>query len=166
MMNFKGYLKTASHLYKHKYTYSDYADLFSKVTITCPLHGQFERIGIYHIYGDECPTCQRSKQRIYYNYVMQSENIIKIGRSANVFARMSELSFDLGRPCLLHNVCSYNSRREAWDSERFAHSMFKQFNISPFDLKFAGSSEFFKIVPSMACNALIISGGKLVYKHH
>ncbi|MGK1311586.1 hypothetical protein ACRE8J_13635 [Klebsiella pneumoniae] len=97
--------------------------------------------------------------------------LAKIGSTAFYMAKrfnpkMSELSFDLGRPCLLHNVCSYNSRREAWDSERFAHSMFKQFNISPFDLKFAGSSEFFKIVPSMASNALIISGGKLVYKHH
>lgn len=165
-MNFEGYLKTANQLYKDKYTYSNYPNLFSKVTITCPLHGDFERIGIYHIYGDECPTCQHGKERIYYNYVMQSGGIIKIGRSANVFARMSELSFNLGRTCLLHNVFAYNSRHEAWDSERFAHAMFKKFNISPFDLKFAGSSEFFKILPSMACNSLIISGGKLVYEHH
>lgn len=164
-MNFEGYSKTANQLYKHKYTYSNFVDLFSKVAITCPLHGEFERIGIYHIYGDECPAYQHGKKRIYYNYVMQSENIIKIGRSANVFARMSELSLDLGRTCLLHNVLSYSSRREAWDSERFAHSMFKQFNTPPFDLKFAGSSEFFKIAPSMACNALLISGGKLVYEH-
>lgn len=94
---------------------------------------------------------------------MQADDIIKIGRSANVLARMSELSFDLGRICLLHNVFSYNSRREAWDSERYAHSMFKELNTSPFDLKFAGSSEFFRLSISMARNALLISGGKLIY---
>ncbi|EKO9247115.1 GIY-YIG nuclease family protein [Salmonella enterica] len=165
-MNFKGFLQTASHQYNFKYQYSNFVDLFTKVSIVCPVHGNFERVGIYHIYGDECPECQRNKERIYYNYVMQSENIIKIGRSANVFARMSELSFDLGRTCLLHNVLSYSSRREAWDSERFAHAMFKPRQVSPFNLKFAGSSEFFKELPSTARNALLISGGKLVYEYH
>ncbi|WP_284960690.1 GIY-YIG nuclease family protein [Citrobacter portucalensis] len=95
---------------------------------------------------------------------MQTDNIVKIGRTANVYARMGELSFRLGRNCILNYLCAYNSRREAWDSERFAQAMFKQYQISPFDLKFAGSSEFFKIMPSMAFNSLIISGGNPVYR--
>ncbi|EQC2931309.1 GIY-YIG nuclease family protein [Salmonella bongori] len=164
VMNFEGFLQTANHQYNCKYQYSDFVDLFTKVSIHCPVHGKFERVGIYHLYGDECPSCQTNKTKTYYNYVMQTDNIVKIGRTANVYARMGELSFRLGRNCILNYLCSYNSRREAWDSERFAQTMFKQYQVSPFNLKFAGSSEFFKIIPSMAFSSLIISGGNPVYR--
>ena len=96
---------------------------------------------------------------------MQVGSIIKIGRSANIFARLSELSVDLGRQCLLHAAFSYNSRREAWDIERHVQSMFKNYNVSPFNLKFAGSSEFFNVTPLVAKNVLSSLGGNLVYEY-
>ncbi|HHQ8347808.1 TPA: GIY-YIG nuclease family protein [Salmonella enterica subsp. diarizonae] len=164
-MNFNGFLQTASQVYNYKYHYLNFIGLFKKVNIYCPLHGYFERVGIYHLYGDQCPSCQQNKQRIYYNYVMQVGDIIKIGRSANVFARLSELSVDLSRQCLLHAAFSYNSRREAWDIERHVQSMFKDYNVSPFNLKFAGSSEFFNVTPLAAKNALSALGGNLVYEY-
>lgn len=63
-MSFEGFLQTANQQYSNKYRYYNFTDLFSKLHIYCSLHGTYKRIGIYHIYGDECPISQNNRKKL------------------------------------------------------------------------------------------------------
>ncbi|EEO8648360.1 GIY-YIG nuclease family protein, partial [Salmonella enterica] len=87
-------------------------------------------------------------EKTYFNYIILCGGIIKIGRTANVNARLSELSFRLGIGCTLYSLFSYPSRQIACIAEKKAHEILKPYQTLPFNLKFGGSSEFFNVEPS------------------
>jgi protein-arginine kinase activator protein McsA len=55
----KVFIERAKKAHGDKYDYSkvSYNKLADKVTIICPIHGDFHQIGANHIKGQGCPTC-------------------------------------------------------------------------------------------------------------
>ena len=53
------FIKKAQEVHGDKYDYSkvNYKNINTKITITCPIHGDFEQIGMNHILGQGCPKC-------------------------------------------------------------------------------------------------------------
>ena len=62
------FIKRAKEIYKDKYDYSkvNYINKSTKVTIICPIHGEFEKYPLDFLKGQECQKCSnitRSKKR-------------------------------------------------------------------------------------------------------
>ena len=55
----KEFIKRSNQLYKNKYDYSKvhYKNVHSKVTIICPIHGEFQQSPNNHQRGNECMNC-------------------------------------------------------------------------------------------------------------
>ena len=53
------FIQKAKIVHKEKYTYDKtvYINSRSKVTITCPIHGDFEQLANSHLQGQGCPKC-------------------------------------------------------------------------------------------------------------
>ena len=53
------FIKKAQEIHGNKYDYSkvNYKNVNTKITIICPIHGEFEQIGMNHILGQGCPKC-------------------------------------------------------------------------------------------------------------
>ena len=53
------FIKKAQEVHGNKYDYSkvNYKNINTKITIICPIHGEFEQIGMNHILGQGCPKC-------------------------------------------------------------------------------------------------------------
>ena len=53
------FIKKCKEIHGDIYDYSkvEYKNINTKVTIICPIHGEFEQIGINHILGQGCPKC-------------------------------------------------------------------------------------------------------------
>lgn len=58
------FIAKAAALHNHKYTYDKVIYLKSdvKVTITCPIHGNFEQSPAMHLSGNGCPSCAKNKK--------------------------------------------------------------------------------------------------------
>lgn len=77
------FISRARKVHKDRYIYNktiiDTTDI--KVTITCPIHGDFEQFPENHLQGHGCPKCQCKSQAILYqrlkeslpNYIIQWE---------------------------------------------------------------------------------------------
>jgi hypothetical protein len=59
---------TSVHGNKYDYTKVEYVNAKTKVTIICPVHGNFERTPNHHLGGSGCPKC-RKKRKIYNNFI-------------------------------------------------------------------------------------------------
>lgn len=57
------FLKRAEEAHGSSLTYSNYTSVSDLVTITCPVHGDFERIAWDHLNSTGCPQCQPHKGR-------------------------------------------------------------------------------------------------------
>ena len=59
ILPYSEWLAKARAVHGDRYTYSDqgYAGAWSKVEITCAIHGKFQQVGIYHTSGSGCPSC-------------------------------------------------------------------------------------------------------------
>lgn len=55
----KEFIKRAKEIHGSRYDYSkvDYKGNKTKITITCPVHGNFEQQPANHLHGQGCPTC-------------------------------------------------------------------------------------------------------------
>ena len=60
------FIKLAVKKHNNFYLYDKvkYVDSKTKVTITCPVHGDFEQIPRNHIYGAGCPRCFKEKSSV------------------------------------------------------------------------------------------------------
>ena len=58
------YIEEAKKIHGDKYDYSKtiYNGAYSKVIITCPIHGDFEQIARVHLYGHGCPQCSGKRK--------------------------------------------------------------------------------------------------------
>lgn len=59
------FIELAKHVHNNFYTYDNlvYHGMKKKVTITCPIHGDFEQIAYDHIKGFKCEKCKYDKNR-------------------------------------------------------------------------------------------------------
>ena len=85
--NLKNFISLANSIHNFKYSYvkTVYIDSFTKVTIICPEHGEFEQTPNNHgNQGTGCPSCSKSgfhsnkSATLYYIYDPQ-EDLYKIG---------------------------------------------------------------------------------------
>lgn len=60
-------------IHNNKYLYDkvNYVNTSTKVTITCPKHGEFEQRPVVHLLGCGCPKCSLHSQTILYNKLVQ-----------------------------------------------------------------------------------------------
>lgn len=56
------YIQEVDKIHNHKYIYTKthYVDSHTKITVTCPVHGDFEILATNHLSGDGCPLCSKS----------------------------------------------------------------------------------------------------------
>ena len=64
MGDITSFIEKANAVHSNKYSYENavYTDHYTKLTITCPIHGDFEQAPIGHLRGDECYACGRIKK--------------------------------------------------------------------------------------------------------
>ena len=63
----------------YNYDKSNYKNNKTYITITCPIHSDFEQLPMNHLKGDKCIKCIKEKQRIKYEnkFIIQSSKINK-----------------------------------------------------------------------------------------
>lgn len=71
------FIKKAREVHGNKYNYNktNYINSYSKVTITCPIHGDFEQIAWNHLVGNGCPHCKSSKLEESVRDALEKNNI-------------------------------------------------------------------------------------------
>ena len=62
----KSFISQAKKIHGDKYKYSnvEYINARTKVTITCPAHGDFEQMPSSHLSGAGCATCAAKNRRL------------------------------------------------------------------------------------------------------
>jgi hypothetical protein len=57
------FIRKATDMYNGKYSYEkvEFVDRKTKVTITCPIHGEFKQTPTQHLHGNGCPRCSKDK---------------------------------------------------------------------------------------------------------
>lgn len=67
--NQEDFLKRAIEIHHNFYNYNKtiYTLSNSKITITCPVHGDFEQIANDHLQGCGCPKCSKEKNKKYHS---------------------------------------------------------------------------------------------------
>lgn len=66
------FIMKANQVHNHKYLYNktNYINARTKVTITCPIHGDFEQLPSTHLSGGGCPKCTQTKGEIIVSQVL------------------------------------------------------------------------------------------------
>lgn len=103
-MSQKEYIDRCILVHNNKYDYSKtiYRGMDNKITITCPIHGDFEQMASNHIKGSGCPKCKRSKGE---------EQVISLLNKLGIKHFGGELRFtqQTERDNILRNYCKINS---------------------------------------------------------
>ena len=70
------FIERATKIYQGKYKYDkvNYVDARTKVIITCPKHGDFQKVPFNHLNGQGCPMC--TEERIGATFHMTTEKFI------------------------------------------------------------------------------------------
>ena len=68
IIKMNNFLEKAKSRYNNFYDYSkmEYVNQSVKITIVCPLHGDFERTPSYHLSGGGCPVCAEERVKNYW----------------------------------------------------------------------------------------------------
>jgi hypothetical protein len=89
------FIEETNKLHHNFYTYprTDYKNAHTKVTITCPIHGDFKQTPNSHLQGNGCPYCgeeERRKSRIK----RQEQFIEEANRANNNFYTYSRIKYE------------------------------------------------------------------------
>ena len=78
------FIEKAKERHKDKYIYTkvNYIDSQTPVTITCPIHGDFQQNPRKHLQGMECPLCTKERIRKLFAYTLE-EYIEAVNRMHN-----------------------------------------------------------------------------------
>jgi hypothetical protein len=71
------FVKKANKIHDNKYNYDkvEYKNNYTKITITCIEHGDFNQIPSVHLSGSGCPTCKESKGERRIRIFLKENNI-------------------------------------------------------------------------------------------
>jgi len=162
--NTKEFIRRANIVHNGKYNYdkTKYESAFSKVIITCPIHGDFEQQASNHLSGRGCELCgfdsvgwtisrwelsanNSSNYDSYKLYIVnlynEKENYIKVGRTfVRVSARMSSVPYYYS----VIKIIKCDSAKFIFDLENSIKRKFKKFRYEP-KISFGGETECFKI---------------------
>lgn len=75
--NKEDFLKKVNIIHNNKYDYSkvDYINAYTKITIICPKHGDFNQRPTNHLSGNGCPICRTSKGELKIKKFLEDNNI-------------------------------------------------------------------------------------------
>ena len=75
----ENFIKTARKKHSHKYDYSKttYKKQKDKITIICPIHGQFQQRASAHLAGQGCPQCGKTPTLTTTQFITKSKIIHK-----------------------------------------------------------------------------------------
>jgi hypothetical protein len=137
--NLKDFIKKANKIHNNFYTYENtvYTSAKEKLTITCPIHGDFSQLASGHLSGYGCKLCaDRGKGRVsddkpctlyYFNIVGTS--LYKIGITSKTLNERYRTSFDRDQIRILFQL-NFNTGKEAYEKEQyflktFGHLIYK-----------------------------------------
>ncbi len=140
--------KKANAVHGDKYGYSEveYENNKKKVSITCPIHGEFEQAPDRHLSGSGCPKCYSYTGRtIVYVVRIEShgEEMLKIGiTNQEVSQRFGSRHPDQHATEIA--TLEFKERRDAETIEAYLHAKHKKHQFTP-KVKFGGHTECFNI---------------------
>lgn len=145
-----GFIEKCSKIYNGKYDYSKtvYKTCRDKVTVTCPIHGDFEIVAYYHSSGgngcqkcglelggfskkDYKKLCENGSNVYLLNFKSEYENFFKIGISKNVRNRINDYLQSTLYEVSILNVEFFPDAGNAWDLEKLLLKEFKNFKYEP-----------------------------------
>ena len=135
----------AVHGSRYGYERAVYARAVDKVTITCPVHGDFGQIPNSHLSGHGCPKCTTGgfnpDKQAYLYFLLDTEthSRVKIGISNVPDTRLRDLKNRT--PFTLERIDLFETPPTATlQLESFCHSQLESANLTGFD----GATEWFK----------------------
>lgn len=106
LVSYEDFIKRSTEIHFNKYNYdkSVYINCKTKITITCPKHGDFEQTPGSHMSGSGCPICNESKgEKIIRNYLSINEIDFISQKTFPDCKYVSLLKFDFYLPD--YNLC-------------------------------------------------------------
>lgn len=121
--------------HNNKYDYSlietTYTGIVSRITIICPIHGEFEQFAANHLHQKQgCPSCSRrdvnSSKGLYVVY-SPSLSVYKVGITNNIKSRIYTLNnYNKGESFELVKFFDFKNSHHAKLLERYFHFLFKE----------------------------------------
>jgi len=162
----KTFIEKAKKVHGSKYDYSKviYVKAIEKVTIICPVHGEFQQRPNLHLQGCHCFECgkiNRVKENAgeqlkttkpalndYYFYIIYcyngNENFYKIGSTKNSIRERYGLGLNKKLPYNYHLI--FISKNNSYTKETFILNALSKYQYKP-TLFFKGHTECIKIHP-------------------
>lgn len=143
---------------KYSYEKTVYKGFKSKVTVTCPTHGDFKVVAYYHASQNGCQECGKENMGISKDlykkmcpdgacvYIMRfknnSEDFIKIGLSKDIRVRINGLRSVSEYDVELVYSSFFKDASSAWDVERLILKEFEDSAYIP-NIRFSSDTECF-----------------------
>jgi len=140
------FIRRATFVHGDKYDYSEvvYINNTSKISILCPIHGDFEQNPNNHLQGSGCPSCQgwidMKKPAICYYIVLQDYDLYKIGVTSKT---KNERIHGEGITIKQIKIWHFNTANEAFKFEKKILEEFKMFRYNGDKLLRSGNTELF-----------------------
>ena len=76
-INKEEFLKRANKIHNNKYSYNleNYKSSSSRITIICPIHGEFKQVVANHLQGNGCPYCAGNIKKSTSEFINQAQKI-------------------------------------------------------------------------------------------
>ena len=137
------------HMNKYDYTKAVYSNHYSKIVITCPIHGDFEQTAYHHLSGCGCPSCaitgfDKNKPAILYYLKITTEDnriLYKIGITNRTVNERFNLT-DLNKIEIVKQKL-YEVGQDALDWETRLKRMYKEYQYKGPDILSSGNTELF-----------------------
>jgi hypothetical protein len=104
--NFNLFVDKANKIHNNKYNYNQvlYVNKRTKISIICPIHGEFTQTPDIHLDNHGCPKCKSSKGEITIRKYLEDKNIVFIPQKTFSDCKYkNKLSFDFYLPS--YNLC-------------------------------------------------------------
>lgn len=128
-LTLENFINKARYIHNNYYDYSKvkYINNSTKITITCPKHGDFEQTPASHLSGRGCSKCRRSNGEVLVAKTLQNLNIdyieqYKIPVINQVFTNRKELEIDFYIPKLKLAI-EYNGIQHYIPQEHFGGAL-------------------------------------------
>lgn len=130
------FVKKGEEVHDNKYDYSKvvYKKNTIKVTVICPIHGEFKQRPIVHLRGCGCPKCKESKgERTIREFLIENDINFEPQYKFNDCRNILPLPFDFYLPdlnmCVEYNGAQHYKPVKYWGGEKTLKEIKKRDNI-------------------------------------
>jgi len=113
-------IKKCNDVHNNFYDYSliKYLNSKTKIKIICPIHDIFEQLPYDHLNGCGCPKCQKSKNELFIENILNEKNIeFETQKTFEGCKYKRKLKFDFYLP--LYNICIEYDGQQHFEKYRF-----------------------------------------------